>query len=297
MHDILSCTSKPILHETLLAAVDELIDEGYITTFCSDSIIRRLCSLISTNKCYHCIQQGNRSVYFYMKLLDKNVFGTDIATSKLWLSTFLLQQGDYCNSLRIINYVMSSIPPYVQYHSVVTNSSNCLSKQLYVDTYCKRNSSIIRRAKEAWLKDMFFISEEYPFLPRAIQIELCYCSKKSGVLISPFTYAYYLMFLCYHGLGQYDNRDRALRQLVDTVNDRERCCVLRYHSYNVAGHCMLIAGYMEEARRMFLLSAEETHKKRSPAFDKYNSSYKYLSLMWPNMWFVKNGIGCDNFHW
>ena len=41
---------------------------------------------------------------------------------------------------------------------------------------------------------------------------------------------------------QYDNRDRALRQLMDTVNDRERCGLFRYHSYNIAGHCMLIAG-------------------------------------------------------
>ena len=218
-------------------------------------------------------------MYFYMKSLDKNIYGTDIASCKLWLSTFLLQMRDYSGSLRIINYVLSSIPPYAQYYSMRTNSINCFSKQLYVDRYCTQNSNIKKRAKEACLNDMFFTQEEYPVLPRAIQVELCYSRKGIGVFISPFTYAYYLMFLCYHGLGQYDNRDRALRQLVETVNDIERCSVVRYYSYNIAGHCMLMAGCVEMARNMFLESARYTHCDRSHVLDKYNSAYKYLSLM------------------
>ena len=108
--------------------------------------------------------------------------------------------------------------------------------------------NIIRRAKEAWLEDMFFTPEEYTFLPRAIQVELCYYHILFGVWISPFTYAYYLMFLCYHGLGQFDNRDRALCQLVDTVNDKERCCLAVCYSYNIAGHCMLMTSRVEIAR-------------------------------------------------
>ena len=69
---------------------------------------------------------------------------------------------------------------------------------------------------------MTITQREYPFVPRAIQIELDHCDPIIGVKISPLTYAYYLMFMCYHRLGQYDDMDRALRQLVDTVNDRER---------------------------------------------------------------------------
>ena len=69
--------------------------------------------------------------------------------------------------------------------------------------------------------------KQYNFVTRAIQIELYYSDCNIGVWLSPFTYAYYLMFLCYHGLCQFDNRDRALRQLVETVNDEERLCMLR----------------------------------------------------------------------
>ena len=87
------------------------------------------------------------------------------------------------------------------------------------------------------------------------------------------------MFLCYHGLGQYDNRNRALRQLMDTANDEDRCGLRTYHSYNIAGHCMLISGYVELAREMFLRSAQFTHRMRPPVLDKYNDAYKYVSLM------------------
>ena len=263
----------------MLAALVRRTNDGLVTTFCSDFVIKYLCSLISTSNCYHNIQLGNKSVYFYTKHLDKNIYGTDIASCKLRLSTFLLYQGDYCRSLNIINNVMSSIPPYAQYYIKRTKLSYDLSKHLYVDTYCTQNSNIIRRAKEAWLNDMFFTSNEYLFLPRAIQVELCYCFKVVGIFISPFTYAHYLMFLCYHGLGQYNIRDRALHQLIDTVNDEERFCVALYHSYNIAGHCMLMAGCVEMARDMFLKSAQFTHSCPLPAFDKYNSAYKYLSLM------------------
>ena len=266
-------------YEALFAAFDRLTNVGHERTFCSDFVIRYVCSLVSTFKCFHCVQQGNKSVYFYMRLLDKNSFRTDIASCKLRLSTFLLQMRDYCGSLRIINYVLSSVPPYAQYYSLCINLSNDLSQQLYVDTFYTQNSNIIKRAKEAWLNDLNFTQEEYPFLPRAIQVELDYCHEVVGVFVSPFTYAYFLMVLCYHGLGQYDNRDRALRQLVDTVNDDERCSVARFHSYNIAGHCMLMAGYVEMARNIFLESVQFTHSRQSPAFDKHNSAYKYLSLM------------------
>ena len=213
-----------------------------------------------------------------MTLLSRNVYGTDIATSKLWLATFLLQQGDYCRTLQNVNDVLSSIPPYALYYSGIIWSGDD-SKQLYIDRYHGRNMDILCRTKEAWLFDMHITHSDYSFVSRAIQIELVLCDPITGVKISPFTYAYYLMFLCYHGLGQYDNRDRALRQLVDTVNNRERCGVLRHCSYNIAGHCLLMAGYTEIARNIFLESAQFTHTRRTTVLDKYNAAYKYLSLM------------------
>ena len=130
--------------------------------------------------------------------------------------------------------------------------------------------------------DLSCSSKEYSFLPRAVQIELEFCDPTLGIWISPFTYAYYLICLCYNGLGQYDNRDRALRQLVDNINDKKRCCLPRSTSYNIAGNCMLMAGYIDSARDTFEKSAKGSHRQRCAAYDKYNAAYKYLSCMWSN---------------
>ena len=259
------------------AALVRLYAEGNVETSLSVFFIRYLGLLIATRKLYNSFHQCNKNVHYLMTLLSRNVYGTDIATSKLWLATFLLQRGDYDGSLQNVNDVLSSIPPYALYYSGIRIKSGDDSKQLYVDRYCGRNMDMLYRAKEAWIFDICITHSEYSFVPRAIQIELDYCDPNIGVFISPFSYAYYLMFLCYHGHCQYDNRDRALRQLVDTVNDRERYGVLRDISFNIAGHCMLMAGYVDMALLMFLESTRLTHQ--TPVLDKYNTAYKYLSLM------------------
>ena len=264
-------------YESIFAPLVRLNAEENTPASLSVFVIRRLCLVIATRKLYTSSNQCNKYVHYHMNLLSRNIFGTDVVTSKLWLATFLLQHGDYDGSLQNVNDVLSSIPPYALYYSGTGIKSGDDSKQLYIDRYCGRNMDILCRAKEAWLFDMRITHSEYSFVPCAIQIELQHCDPCLGVKISPFTYAYYLVFLCYHGLGQYNNRDRALRQLVDTVNDRERCGAFRHYSYNIAGHCMLMAGYVQMARDMFLRSVQFTHQL--PVVDKYNDAYKYLSLM------------------
>ena len=171
----------------------------------------------------------------------------------------------------------SSIPPYALYYSGNCIKSGEDSKQLYADWYCGTNTDILCRGKEGWLFDLHITLRENYFVPRAIQIELDHCDPRHGVYISPFTYAYYLMFLCYHGLGQYDNRDRALCQIIGTLYDKERNNSIRHQSYNIAGHCVLMAGYVEIAREMFLESVLFT--QIGQALDRYNAAYQYLSLM------------------
>ena len=267
---------KQFTYESIFAALVRLNAEENAPASLSVFIFKRLCLSIATRTLYSSSHQCNRYVYYHMTLLSRNVYGPDIATSKLWLATFLLRKEDYDGSLRNVHDVLSSMPPYALYYSGIRIKSGDDSKQLYVDRYCGRNMDMLYRAKEAWLFDMTITHSEYSFVPRAIQIELDHCDPRFGVLVSPFIYAYYLMFLCYHVLGQYGDRDRALRQQVDTVNDTERRGVNVDHSYNIVGHCLLMAGYVDMARYMFLESVRYTH---SSIFDKYNAAYKYLSLL------------------
>ena len=265
--------------ESIIVALVKPDCVEHVSTSLSVLLAKRLCLKTTIVKLHNSFYQCNKHVHYHMTLLSRNVCGTDIATSKLWLATFLLHGGDYCKSLQNVNDVLSSIPPYALYNSGAGIMSGRDSKQLYIDRYHGRNRDLLCRAKEAWLFDIHITNRDFSFVPRAIEIELDHCDQYHGVYISPFTYAYYLMFLCYHGLGQYAIRDRLLRQLVDTVNDIERCGLFRHHSYNIAGHCMLIAGYVEMAREMFLRSAQFTQRTPRAVLDKYNAAYKYLSLM------------------
>ena len=119
--------------------------------------------------------------------------------------------------------------------------------------------------------------EDFHFVPCAIQIELLHCDPHVGVRISPFVYAYYLIFLCYHGLGQCDNRDRALHQLVDTVNNPQSRGLRRHQSYNIAVHCLLIAGHTKITKDLFFKTAHFTYQLPS-LLDKQNAAYYNASL-------------------
>ena len=111
-------------------------------------------------------------------------------------------------------------------------------------------------------------------MPIGIQIELYFCDPKLGVIVSPFTLSYYLLFICHHELRQFDDRDRALRHLVDVANNSEQNGENKHHSYNMAGHCLLIAGEIGQARYMFNMSRHFT--KAKPPLDRYNATTWYL---------------------
>ena len=161
-----------------LNAVLVRLSSGKYSTSLTLFAIRHLCVLIVMRKLSYSSYLCNRYIHYYMAYLNKNVYGTDIATSKIWLATFLLQRGDYCRSLQHVNDMLSSIPPYALYQSGVIRSGDD-SKQLYVDRYCGRNTDILCRAKEAWLFDMRIPRSEYSFVSRAIQIEFDHCDPSS----------------------------------------------------------------------------------------------------------------------
>ena len=203
--------------------------------------------------------------------------GKDISSNKLWLATYFLYKKDYSIALRYVNNVLSSIPPYALYCSALKIRSGAGAYGLYRDTYCTRELDLFKRVREAWLFDIMIWPMSHQIMPRAIQIELSYCDSFLGIRVSPFTYAYYLMFLCYHELGHFDRRDHALHELVETVNDQERCSVKRYTSYNIVAHCLLLAGKSDMARDLLVKSVKSTY---NTVLDQYNPAYIYLSYMW-----------------
>ena len=140
------------LYDKMLVEIVRLTTDGNLTTPLPVFTIRHLCRLIATERLYSCFHQGNKCIYHFTKTLNNNVYGTDISSSKLWLATFLLHQGDYCGSLQKVNNALSSIPPYALYSECL--KSNGDAKRLYRDTYSVRTSNTICRASESWLIDI-----------------------------------------------------------------------------------------------------------------------------------------------
>ena len=222
---------------------------------------------------------GNKGLFQLLQTAQNDTFACDISTCKLWCAIFLYIKCNYFSTLNIINQVLSNIPPYVMYipnvkigDIEIQNVSN-EDEKLYVDMFMDSDTTVVQRARKAWMSNLHFPKDmiNSELMPLGIKIELYFTH--TIVILSPFTCIYYLQFMCYHEMGQYDRRDRTLQQLTEVATDFERCGN-PLTTCNITGHCLLLAGKTDLARQMFNLS--NLVSKFNPPLDKYNSAMWYL---------------------
>ena len=214
---------------------------------------------------------GNKGVYQLQQTAQRDTFSCDISTCKLWCATFLYMKGDYLSTLNIVTQVLSNIPPYAM-NEVMTNN-DC--EQLYVDMLLDSDTEVNERARKAWIFNLYFVKDSFysELIPVGIQIEFHFSDV--AAILSPITCAYYLQFLCYHEMHQYDRRECALQQLMEVAyNYMYEPLGNPVTTWNIAGHCLLLAGKRAQARDMFYRSY--TLSQRYPPLDKYNSAPWYL---------------------
>ena len=207
---------------------------------------------------------GNKGVYELHRIAKNDILSFDVSTCKLWCAILLYKRRKFLSTLDIVNLVLSNIPPYAIFEGADAN--------FYIDIFLNSDTTTIQRARKAWMFEMVFSKYMSDMLPLGLQIELYFCDVT--ISLSPFTCIYYLQFLCYHGMQQYDRRDRALQQLIETVQDPELYNIEHYMSLNIAGHCLLLAGKRSQARDIFYDSYTDT--QRHTPRDKYNSALWYL---------------------
>ena len=200
----------------------------------------------------------------------------DLSTCKIWYAMGLLTKHDYHSALVIVNQVLSDIPPYVLHYAIDLDREPTEADELYVDMFLDSEHSTIQRSRQAWMCELIVHKSRYEAMPLAIQIELYFCDTLAFnyIFLSPVTCLYYLEFLCYHELNQYEKRNHALRQLVDIVvnNKYRRHGLDFFHTINIAGHCLLIAGEIDQANDMFVWS----NLNNNPPWDKFNSAPWYM---------------------
>ena len=265
-----------LLHQLVSRCFQNVQTNGLVK-FAIQIILFRLSTKVVGNSFYRA-NISNKTFYRPCRYLHLDIYGFDISTNRLWCAMLMTMRGDYSLSLDVIRNVLSSIPPFALYASPcdLRHVSN-ETKNWYVDVFSSDRKSVTVRARKAWMFDIIVKPAYIDTVPVAIQIELTHCDKHVGVKLSPFVCAYHIMFLNYHALRQYENRDRALRQLIEAVNSREHCGHIRWHSYIIAGHCLLYMGLCEHARDMFIRSYQLTSSK--PPYNQLNSARFYLQCL------------------
>ena len=224
---------------------------------------------------------GNKELYQLHKFTNNDALSTDISTSKLWYAFYLLMRKDYTSTLSTVNQMLSNITPFALYSCcpIPDHWGSTEAKELYVDRFMDSEMTVETRLNTAWLVPVVVDKDMAHVMPLAIQIEiLCYDHAVFSLMkLSPYVCAYYLMFLCYHQLHQHEERDRALRHLADVANNIWQSGPQRYHSLNITGHCLFLAGDTTQAREFFIRSYQTT--QNHPPYDKYNSALYYLQCL------------------
>ena len=263
-----------------ITSFDRLISHIATLSFktCLGSLVLKRLLFEKVTKSY-IVSSENKEKYRLHRIVH-SWLSLDTTTYNLWYAILLLMQEDYMSTLRIVNNVLFSIPSFAIYKSASSDEESVESeaKILYVNMFRNTRIKTLERARTAWLLDMIFPKYRMENLPLAIQIEFCDIHLNL-IIISPYTCIYYLMFLCHHALHQFDDRAHALRQLVDVINNTEQCPRNEYlhHSYNIAGHCLLMAGETDRAHELFIRSYQYTRKH--PPWEKYNSASWYLQQL------------------
>ena len=214
----------------------------------------------------HTCIEGNESVYQLCRTSEKDMYSYDISTCKLGCAILLFKGGHILSTLNTINQMLSSIKPFAIYNECFLDTD---AEQLYVDIVLDSDITMIQRAKKAWMFDFLLTLSMIDVVPLAIQIELYFAG---CVFLSPYICAYYLQFLCYHRMHQYDIRDRTLLQLIEVAFNKEQCCH-QDNSLNIAGHCLLLTGMRFLAQHVFYRSYMFT--LGSPC-EQQNSAIWYL---------------------
>ena len=227
------------------------------------------------------LTKQNRDTYRLKEIVLNESLSFDLSTCKIWYALVVLSKKDYMATLSIVNQLLSRIPSFaLMYKSASIDVAfvNFEARQLYIEKFFNSTISTMQRARKAWFLGIILPKYKQEILPLAFSIELHFCdSLLNYILITPYICLYYLKFLCHNMLRQYGERDSTLHEFIDYVNNSDQCecdILTLHHSYNIAGHCLLMAGEPEQARGMFTRSYRYTQTK--PPWNKYNSALWYL---------------------
>ena len=129
---------------------------------------------------------------------------SSISPLAMYMNNFAICANNEAKRLYVNMFldVFSSIQQFAMYMNNFAICASNEAKQSYVNMFLDSDDQMIQRAKTARIFDLCITIDRTDMVPLAIQIELFFYNGYNAisVLLSPFTHAYYLQFLCYHDM-------------------------------------------------------------------------------------------------
>ena len=119
----------------------------------------------------------------YIELLKMTISHLIYQHVNYGVRCLLYMRRDFSSTLDIVNQVLSNIPPYAMYirdNKIIASNED---KELYESIFQDSDTSVIERAKKAWMFALCFTKNMSDSLPLGINIEL-YFSDHNVVLLS-----------------------------------------------------------------------------------------------------------------
>ncbi|XP_033755487.1 uncharacterized protein LOC117338305 [Pecten maximus] len=185
----------------------------------------------------HVPARGNKEKYKSLRKSKKLL--TPLASickspGELTLATYYYQTGNYSKALELCGHMISLFKTYFANDSVTQSLAD-----MYEQIYSGQRFTLWRTFREAFVVDINLLKRAPHFCQLQLHQEI---QISDSLPISPFPFAEFLSFLCYHELGDNERRDSALLRLVALKHKRELMDNVRWMIHNILGVCYEMVG-------------------------------------------------------
>ena len=196
------------------------------------------------------------------KIHLQNACSGDACCGFILLASFYHVQGHHYTALEILNTTLQKLTPAVLQSRQTEYTQH--QTELYMSTVCGRGLSLEAKLKVAMINNIVLLDDS-SIVPVEFQPEVNHC--RPLYVMPPVAYAYSIKFLCFHHMGDSENKIKTLRHLEEVVLGKYY--VLDRHFSNaltLLGACYEVFGDLSNAKRCYLMALDNPPNCQSVQF-------------------------------
>ena len=196
------------------------------------------------------------------KIHLQNACSGDACCGFILLASFYHVQGHQYTALEILNTTLQKLTPAVLQSRQAEYTQH--QKEMYMSIVCGRGLSLEAKMKVAMINNIVLLDDS-SIVPVEFQPEVNHC--RPLYVMPPVAYACSIKFLCFHHLGDSENKIKTLRHLEEVVLGKHY--VLDRHFSNaltLLGACYEVNGDFRNAKRCYLMALDNPPNCQSVQF-------------------------------